>query len=87
MAAPAIQTERHTEMNEQEFIANMEELLETDPGSIGLATQLDSLSQWDSLAFVSFLAMADSKYGVRVTPTELHQSQSIADLMKLVEKK
>jgi acyl carrier protein len=83
----ASQTERHPKMNEQEFIANMEDLLETDPGSISLATQLDTLAQWDSLAFVSFLAMADSKYGVRVTPTELRQSKSIADLMKLVEKK
>jgi len=74
-------------MNEQEFIASIEELLEIDPGSIGLATQLDSLEQWDSLAFVSFLALADSKYGVRVTPTELRQSKNVADLMKLVEKR
>jgi acyl carrier protein len=74
-------------MNEQEFIASIEELLEIDPGSISLATQLDSLQEWDSLAFVSFLAMADSKYGVRVTPTELHESKSMADLMKLVEKR
>lgn len=73
-------------MNEHEFIANMEELLETDQGSISLATQLDSLQQWDSLAFVSFLAMADSKCGVRVAPTELRQCKSIADLMKLVER-
>lgn len=74
-------------MNEQEFIASMEELLEIDPGSISLTTQLDSLQEWDSLAFVSFLAMADSKYGVRITPTELHESKSVADLMKLVEKR
>jgi acyl carrier protein len=74
-------------MNEQEFIASIEELLEIDPGSISLETQLDSLEQWDSLAFVSFLALADSKYGVRVTPTELRASKSIADLMKLVEKR
>ena len=74
-------------MDEQEFIANMEELLEADPGSIGLATEMESLSQWDSLAFVSFLAMADSKYSVRVTPTDLREAKTIADLMKLVEKK
>ena len=83
----ASQTERHPKMNEPEFIATMEELLETDPGSIGLATQLCSLQQWDSLAFVSFLAMAHSKYGVPVAPTELRQCKSIADLMKLVEKR
>lgn len=81
------QTERRPRVNDQEFIVNMEELLETDPGSISIATQLDSLPQWDSLAFVSFLAMAHSKYGVRVTPTELRQCVNFADLMKLLEKR
>jgi acyl carrier protein len=74
-------------MNEQEFIANMEELLEADAGSLNLATPLGSLQEWDSLALVSFLAMADAKYGVRVEPTDLRQCKSVADLMKLVEKK
>jgi len=74
-------------MNEQEFIARLEELLEADAGSLNLATPLGSLQGWDSLAFVSFLAMADEKYGTRVAPTDLRQCKSVADLMKLVEKK
>ncbi len=73
--------------SEQEFIATMEELLEEDPGSLNLATPLENLSSWDSLTFVGFLAIADSKYGARVAPTELRQCKSVADMLKLVEKK
>jgi acyl carrier protein len=65
----------------------MEELLEEDPGSLDLTTPLASLPSWDSLAFVGFLAMADSKYGARVAPTALRGCKSVADLLKLVEKK
>ena len=72
--------------SEQGFVADMEELLEEDPGSLELTTPLASLSGWDSLAFVAFLAMADSKYGVQVAPTDVRGCQSIADLMKLVAK-
>ncbi|MGA2257285.1 MAG: acyl carrier protein [Thermoguttaceae bacterium] len=73
--------------SEQEFIASMEELLEEDPGSLDLTTPLAGLSSWDSLTFVGFLAMADSKYGARVEPKELRQCKSVADMLKLVGKK
>jgi acyl carrier protein len=73
--------------NEKEFLAGMEELFEEDPGSLGLTTPLAGLSSWDSLTFVGFLAMADSKYGARVVPTELRQCKTIGDMLKLVEKK
>jgi acyl carrier protein len=65
----------------------MEELLEEDPGSLDLTTPLAGLSSWDSLTFVGFLAMADSKYGARVEPKELRQCKSVADMLKLVGKK
>jgi len=71
-------------MNEKEFLTNLEGLLEADAGALNCAIELESLEQWDSLAFVSFLAMADSKYGVKVAPTELRQCKTIGDLMKLV---
>ena len=73
-------------MNEKEFVVDMEELLEVDPGSLKVAVELTSLEQWDSLAFVSFLAMADSKYGIKVVPSELRQCKTVGDLMKLVHK-
>lgn len=73
-------------MDEKKFITDMEELLEVDGGSLKLTVDLTSLEQWDSLAFVSFLAMADSKFNTKVAPTELRQCKTIGDLMKLVSK-
>ena len=73
-------------MNEKEFLTNLEGLLEADAGALNCAIELASLEQWDSLAFVSFLAMADSKYGIKVAPSELRQCKSVGDLMKLVHK-
>ena len=73
-------------MDEKTFLTDMEELLEVDAGSLNLGVELISLSQWDSLAFVSFLAMADSKYNTKVAPAELRQCKTISDLMKLVNK-
>jgi len=73
-------------MDERTFSGDLEGLLELDRGSLTLGTELAALGQWDSLAFVSFLAMADSKYGVKVAPAELRQCATVGDLMKLVNK-
>jgi len=73
-------------MDERTFLADMEELLEVDVGALTSQTELASIEQWDSLAFVSFLAMADSKYGIKVAPSELRQCKTVGDLMKLVNK-
>ena len=71
-------------MDEQAFLAHIEELLECDPGSLSLEQSLVDTAKWDSLNFVSFLAMAYLKYGVRVTPAELTGCKTIRDAMKLV---
>ena len=71
-------------MDEKTFVTDIEELLEVDAGSLTASIELASLEQWDSLAFVSFLAMADSKYSAKVAPTELRACKTIGDLMKLV---
>jgi acyl carrier protein len=73
-------------MQEKTFLTHLEEMLEVDAGTLKLTAELTSIEQWDSLAFVSFLAMADSKYGIKVAPSELRQCKTVGDLMKLVNK-
>ncbi len=71
-------------MDDKTFLADMEELLELDPGSLRLEQNLVDTGKWDSLNFVSFLAMAHSKYSIRVAPAELRVCKTLADVMKLV---
>jgi acyl carrier protein len=73
-------------MDPKDFLSEIENLLEVDPGSLTMETKIQSHEKWDSLAFVSFLAIADATYGVKVAPDELRKAETVADLMKLVDK-
>jgi len=73
-------------MDEKTFLTDMEELLELDAGALNCAVELAGTEVWDSLAFVSFLAMADSNYGVQVAPKELLECKTVGDLMQLLSK-
>ena len=73
-------------MDDRAFLTKMEELLECSPGSLSLEQELRQTGKWDSLNFMSFLAMAHSEYGVRVAPADLNACKTIGDAMKLVAK-
>jgi acyl carrier protein len=46
---------------------------------------LKGFEQWDSLAILSVLAMADAKYGVTVKSEEIRSVVTAADLAGLVQ--
>ena len=71
-------------MNDKAFLADMEELLAVDAGSLSLEQTLLSTGKWDSVSFVSFLAMAHSKYAALVPPAAVRNCKTFADLMKLL---
>ncbi len=56
----------NNKMNEKTFLTDMEELLELHDGTVNCAVELARLETWNSLAFIGFLAMADSSYGVKI---------------------
>ncbi|GEM47599.1 acyl carrier protein [Deinococcus cellulosilyticus] len=70
-------------MNKNEFFALLEEILETEPGSLKDDTDLQSVG-WDSLADVSFIAAVDNKFGMTLDPNQLSKSQTVQDLLNLV---
>lgn len=80
------QEHARVEMDDKKFLADLEELLEADAGTVKYTTELNCMAKWDSLAFVSFLAMADSKYGVKVAPKDLRKCKKVGDLIGLLDK-
>jgi acyl carrier protein len=66
------------------FLNHLEGLLEIETGSLTGDERLDRLNGWDSLAAVSFIALADAQYGKAVTAGSLSKAQTVMDLMKLV---
>lgn len=73
-------------MNQKEFFALLEDILEIDEGSLTPETDLQAVG-WDSLADVSFIAAVDSQLGMTLDPNHLSQSKTVQDLLKLVAEK
>lgn len=73
-------------MTNEEKIAVLEDLMEVDEGTLTPETLLSNIEEWDSVSFLSFMAMMDEKFGKVVTGSEIKTKETIADLMALMEK-
>ena len=71
-------------MTKNEFIGDLAEMLETKADAIQIGSALTDLENWDSLAVLNFIALADGKYGKSIAPVQLQQCATVADLFKLV---
>jgi acyl carrier protein len=71
-------------MDISEFCVKLEQLLEAPPGTIRAETQLSAIDEWDSMAVIGFIAMADADYGVVVSPQRLSTCNTVADLATLI---
>jgi len=65
------------------FLASLAEMLELDPSQVTETSLLKDLPNWDSMAIVSFIALADSELNTLVRASELVKCQTVADLIKL----
>lgn len=70
-------------MTRAEFLAALEEMLETDAGSLSPDTALDSLDSWDSLAVISFIALVDEHFDHVVAGEDLAKAKTIGDLLAM----
>ena len=70
-------------MTKPEFLREIEIISNSKPGSLSLEHPLASLARWDSLAVIDFMAMADEKLGVEVSPNALTLCRTVDDLAAL----
>lgn len=72
-------------MTEQEFIEKMQEdVLDTD-ADIALDMALSDVDEWDSLSFVSFIAMAKESGFTNVNREVVNEAKTVKDLFELVK--
>lgn len=69
---------------EEKFLEKMIELLDSEM-EINMNTELKDIEEWDSLSFVSFLAMANAAYGKKIAPADVRAAKTIGDLALLVK--
>ena len=74
-------------MNRTEFLHALEEILELDEGTLKGNEALVDMKEWDSIAFLSVIAMLDEQFNMIIQGDKLEQITKVSDLIALVEDK
>ena len=70
-------------VTKQEFLRMLETMLELDSGKLNGSEELQDLN-WDSLAVVSFMALADERFGIILSADRLNKAKSISELISFL---
>jgi acyl carrier protein len=71
-------------MHPGEFYLKLDEILDLPPGTLKGDESLEELEGWDSVAVITFIAMADSEFGAMLPPKEIAMCSNVSDLAGLV---
>jgi acyl carrier protein len=71
-------------MTHNEFLREVEEILDLSPGTLKGHEKLEDLENWDSMALVSLLAVAESRSKTEITLDQVVGCSTVADLLRLV---
>ncbi len=71
-----------------EFIVKFAEIFDDiDVSALSADTEFRGLDDWDSIAGLSVIAMADEEYGVTLNADDMRGSRTIGDIFKAIESK
>lgn len=72
---------------EEKFINLFAETLEIESANISPETIFRDLEEWDSLAYLSVIAMIDEEFDVQIEGAEFKELKTIGDLINEIVKK
>ncbi|MGA8492957.1 MAG: acyl carrier protein [Terriglobales bacterium] len=70
-------------MNRDQFLLEMDEILDLPAGTLRGHENLEDLQNWDSTSLITFIAMAESNNGVSISPAQIVTCSTVADLLRL----
>jgi acyl carrier protein len=74
-----------TTMNRNEFLLQMDEILDLPAGTLRGNENLEELTNWDSTSLITFIAMAESNNGVNISPGQIVTCSTVGDLLHLAQ--
>lgn len=72
---------------EQKFLDLLKEILEIEDRELSMTDNFREYPEWDSLAYLSVIAMLDEEYGIQIEGPEFKKLKTVGDLFSVVEKK
>ena len=73
-------------MKKEEFIENCCIALEVEPGSLNEESSPDDIETWDSMGWLSLIAMIDEKLGITLNAEILKDVKELGDIIEILEK-
>lgn len=70
-------------MTRNEFLLQMDEILGQPAGTLRGEEKLEELENWDSTSLITLIALADTNNGVRISPSQIVNCSTVADLLRL----
>ena len=72
-------------MNATEFIEKFAEALDVDASELSAETEFRALDEWDSLAYLSVIAMLDEEYDIQIEQPEFKKLSTLQAIMDYIE--
>lgn len=74
-------------MDKQKFIEKFKEALEIENRELSISDNFREYPEWDSLAFLSVIAMIDEEYDVIIKGDEFKTLKTLDDIAESISKK
>ena len=72
-------------MDTQKFIENFKDAVEIESREIALTDKFREYSEWNSLAFLSVIAMIDDEYDVIIEGKDFKMLETVQDIINVIE--
>lgn len=72
-------------MTREEFLLEMDEILDLKPGTLRGHEKLEDLKNWDSTALISLITIAETNNSAQISPDQVVGCSTIADLLRLAQ--
>lgn len=72
---------------EQKFLQKFKEVLEAEEKEIALEDKFREYDEWNSLAFLSLIAMIDEEFDVIIEGKDFKQLQTVADIIQAIKER
>ena len=72
-------------MNTKDFIEKFCEALDIDASGLNAETEFRMLDEWDSISYLSVIAMMDEEYEIQIENAEFKRLKTLRDIMYYIE--
>ena len=75
-----------TIMNVQEFIEKFAEAIDIEATELTADTEFRTLDEWDSVAYISVIAMMDEEYDIQIEMSTFKTLKTLGAIAEYIEK-